>query len=430
MESPTPIDRLLTSCGKNTIFNSSNLSKLESPELANTPTRSIGGNAGRNRSHNRRVVLDFVRANETCGRAEIARSCGLSTQAVSNICETLLHDGLLQEDGFRTGVRGKPVMRYRFGGEQAYSIGLELRPDALITAVLTLSGDRIYSNRAELENASPEFAVPLVQAQVELAIHSIDRDRSHLLGVGIVMPLSFGRLNNSAAGQAVLPGWENTDPKTQFETAIGCPVIIEKDATAAAISESVSGVARGLKSFCFLYFGAGLGLGVIADGHAQKGAFGNAGEIGHIITEIGGAACACGNYGCLEKYASRMSVRDHLAKSGISAPTGFDLAGLLKEGNVPLDDWLSTAATNLSKAIGILENLFDPEAVILGGAMPDTVLDDLIARLDLPVGSVANQPNRVSMRVLRGSSGRMTAAIGGAAMVVHKIVTPSPSVYQ
>lgn len=398
--------------------------------MTDIQTRSIGGNAGRNRSHNRRVVLDFVRANEPSGRAEIARSCGLSTQAVSNICEQLVQDSLLQEDGFRTGARGKPVMRYRFDGERAFSIGLELRPDALITAVLTMSGDRIYSNRTKLGKASPGFVVPLVKSQIEVALDAIGRDRSHLLGVGIVMPLSFGLLENSSAGQAELPGWENVNARETFEAALGCPVTIENDATAAAISERVSGVARGFESFCFVYFGTGLGLGVISDGHAQRGAYGNAGEIGHIITQTGGLACACGNYGCLEKYASRMSVRDHLEKSGISALTGFALAGLLKERNAPLDEWLNSAAVNLSQAIGILENLFDPEAVILGGAMPDTVLDELIDRLQLPVGSVANRPDRNVARVLRGSSGRMTAAIGGAAMVIHKIVTPAPTVYQ
>ena len=178
-----------------------------------------------------------------------------------------------------------------------------------------------------------------------------------------------------------------------------------------------------------MYFGAGLGLGVISEGHAQRGAFGNAGEIGHIITQVDGKSCGCGNQGCLEKYASRMSIRDHLAERGIASANGMALAQLLAEGNAELDVWIDSAAKNLSRAIGILENLFDPQAVILGGAMPDAILDQLIDRLDLPTGSVANHPNRKCERVLRGTSGRLTAAIGGAAMVIHKIITPGPTVY-
>ncbi len=66
-------------------------------------TGIIGSNAGRSRNHNRRVVLEFVRLNEPAGRAEIARDCGLSTQAVSNIIETLEQEGLLRAVGHRTG---------------------------------------------------------------------------------------------------------------------------------------------------------------------------------------------------------------------------------------------------------------------------------------------------------------------------------------
>ncbi|MGR3291183.1 MAG: ROK family protein, partial [Paracoccaceae bacterium] len=314
-----------------------------------------------------------MRTSEPAGRAEIARSCGLSTQAVSNICESLVLDGLLREDGYRTGARGKPVMRYRFDGDLTFAIGIELRPDALITAVLSLSRERIYSNRIELADASPAHAVPLVLSQIDKAISVIGRDRSLLLGAGIVMPWSFGSPENSPAGGGELPGWEGVDAKQLFENALAFPVIVENDATAAAISERVVGIAADMDSFCFVYFGTGLGLGVISDGHARRGAFGNAGEIGHIITDVGGISCACGNRGCLEKYASRMSVRDHLARHGIQLPDSPALAQLLEQGNSALDDWMTTAAKNLSQAIGILENLFDPEAVILGGAMPDAV---------------------------------------------------------
>lgn len=396
--------------------------------MSNTQIRSLGGNSGRNRSHNRRVVLEFIHANEPAGRADIARSSGLSTQAVSNICESLVLDGLLREDGFRTGARGKPVMRYRFDGERAFSIGIELRPDALITAVLSLSREQIYASRIDLADASPDHAVPQIQRQVELAMKHIGRDRSHLLGVGVVMPWSFGAADGSSANPAELPGWAGVDVRLTFEDALKCPVVIENDATSAAISERVVGIATEMDTFCFVYFGAGLGLGVISDGHARRGANGKAGEIGHIVTQLDGIPCECGNHGCLEKYASRMSVRDYLAGQGIPLAGSATLEHLLAQRDAHLDRWITLAAENLSRAIGILENLFDPEAVVLGGAMPDALLDEIIKRLALSPGSVANHPARKFDRVLRGSSGRFTAAIGGAALVIHKIITPAPSV--
>jgi predicted NBD/HSP70 family sugar kinase len=388
-----------------------------------------GGNAGRNRTHNRRVVLDYVRTNEPAGRAEIARSCGLSVQAVSNITEALESDGLLRAVGHATGRRGKPAAQYTFNPDGAFAVGIEMRPDALICAVVNLKGARIFSDRCALADASPMGAIPAVRDMVARAVTGSGRERSHLLGVGVVMPGPFGVSGLSDTGGAVLPGWDGVDGCHEFEAALDCPVIVENDATAAAISERVAGVASAIDTFCFIYFGAGLGLGVITDGQAQRGAFGNFGEIGHIITQAGGTQCSCGNRGCLETYASRMSARKFVESQGFELPDSAAMLRLLQDRNPALLDWIGRAAGHLSQAISILENIFDPETIILGGAMPDAVTDALIARLELPTGSVANRGGRAVARVMRGSSGQFTAAIGGAAMIIHNTTTPSMALF-
>jgi predicted NBD/HSP70 family sugar kinase/predicted transcriptional regulator len=422
---------VLTKAKNKSIFNSSNLSKKQGAagSLDDHSMGIIGSNAGSNRSHNRRVVLEFVRAHEPAGRAEIARSCGLSIQAVSNIIESLQSEGFLRADGHSTGTRGKPALQYRFNSEGAFAIGVELRPDAMVCAMLNLSGKRIFAQEVALEDASPEIALPAVKLLVNATIEASGWDRNTLLGTGIVMPGPFGVSELGFGDEALLPGWENLNIRHVFREALDCPVTVENDATAAAVSERVAGVASDMNSFCFLYFGTGLGLGVIAEGHSQRGAMGNAGEIGHIITEAGGTRCACGNRGCLETYASRMAAQTFLEKRGFATADGLDLALLLEKRNPALLEWIESAARHLSQAIGIVENLFDPEAVILGGAMPDTIIDALINRLELPQGSVANRRTRVFPRVLRGSSGRYTAAMGGAALIIHHTITPSITLY-
>lgn len=370
-----------------------------------------------------------MRANEPAGRAEIARSCGLSVQAVSNITEVLESDGLLRVVGQKTGVRGKPATQYSINPEGAFAVGIELRPDALICAILNLKGECIYKERIALSNAVPDMAVPAIEIAISLAITTSNRDRVQLLGVGIVMPAPFGASGQGERDYAVLPEWDGINIQEVFEDALGCPVIVENDATAAAISERVTGAASSIDNFCFIYFGTGLGLGVITDGHAQRGAFGNFGEIGHIITQAGGTQCVCGNRGCLETYASRLSAKRSLEEHGIDLADGFAMEKLLADKNPVLLEWIDIASIHLSQAISILENIFDPETIILGGAMPDTVIDAFISRLNLPVGSVANRDDRTIARVIGGSSGRFTAAIGGAAIVIHKITTPSMALY-
>ena len=85
--------------------------------------------------------------------------------------------------------------------------------------------------------------------------------------------------------------------------------------------------------------------------------------------------------------------------------------------------WLDGACTALGHAVAIVENMFDPQTVVLGGAMPDAVLDHLVGHAPLLDVSVSNRPNAVHPRLMRGASGRMTATLGAAALVLNRALT-------
>ena len=151
----------------------------------------------------------------------------------------------------------------------------------------------------------------------------------------------------------------------------------------------------------------------------MHGAFGNAGEIGHIDVIVDGQALP------LESATSRLSVETHLAQHGLQASDMDQLNGLFADDNPHLKTWLEGASKALSPALSIIENLFDPETVILGGAMPEALLDNIIAKTSLPDRTVSNRPERAHPRLMRGTTGRMTATLGAAALVLHQAFTPT-----
>ncbi|MGB5556511.1 MAG: ROK family transcriptional regulator [Paracoccaceae bacterium] len=386
------------------------------------PAQIAGTNAERTKAHNRRIVLGYLTTHEQAGRAEIAQTSGLSTQTVSNIIAELETEGLVAAAGRRAAARGQPPVLYACIPDGAAAFGFEVRPDALLMALVNLGGSVLATQRMPLSDNSPETVLPLMAKLTGAALRKATVERARVLGAGLVVPGSIGPGSLGATGATELRGWDRIDIAAAAGQALDLPVIVEKDATAAAIAEGLRGLAQGMDSYCYLYFGAGIGLGVVSRGVPLRGAHGHAGEIGHTIVRPGGLPCPCGNRGCLEQYASRMSLQRRLGRPGeIDSAT---LERLFASRRQEITDWSESAAATLSQTIGLLENLFDPQTVILGGAMPDEILDDLIAHLALPVGSVAHRPNRTAPRVQRGSSGRMTAALGGAALVIHDTVTP------
>jgi predicted NBD/HSP70 family sugar kinase len=206
--------------------------------------------------------------------------------------------------------------------------------------------------------------------------------------------------------------------------ALGVPVLVENDATAAAVAERLHGVARARRTFAFVLLGRGLGLGLVLDGAPFKGAFGNAGELGHVVAVPGGRPCPCGNRGCLERYVSLHALAEMLAEAGLALADPAALVRLLAAHDPALRGWLDQAAGLLRPVVTLLENLIDPETIVIGGVLPDPVLDALIARLEPLLPSVAARADRTVPRLLRGATGRFTPALGAAALPLFHEITP------
>lgn len=376
-----------------------------------------GSNAERSRSSNRRAVMGYIHSAGVMGRAEIARNLSLSTQAVSNIIAELLVDGLLHEKGTRTGGRGLPAVQYGVNPDGGYAFGIEIRPNAIFAALLNMQGSTVFTRRLALEDATPDAVIKRVKALRDEILIAIPTAKDKLLGAGIVMPGPFGTTGLIGQGSD-LPQWSEVDPVKLFQDALDIPVMVSNDANAAAMAERITGVAQGLSSYAYLYFGTGLGLGIVSQGHLISGAFGNAGEIGHICVPVKD------KYSSLESVLSRLSVQRHLQKNGQGIIDFEGLSSLYSNKDAALFEWLETAGQALGHATQIIENMFDPQTIIIGGAMPSGIVKYLVDNAPLADLSVSNRLARDLPRLKAGVSSRLTATLGAASLILNQTYTP------
>ncbi len=385
---------------------------------------TIGSNPERNRSHNRRVVLDVVRQLGPVGRMEISRHAHLSTQAVSNIVDELVSDGLLIKTGRLRAGRGLPPIQFAVNPNGGMTAGIEVAAGHISTLLVDIGG-RIRAQRTlPLRKNDPDTVLPAIKAEIEAAQAELKAPVPQLLGIGVVMPGPFNVEGMTSVGPTTLSGWLDFDTADSIGRMLGAPIAVENDATAAAVGERLHGAAKDLRNFCLIYFGRGLGLGIMIDGRPFRGANGNAGEIGHVPVEKGGRLCSCGQHGCLEAYASFHALVERLAAAGIRDPDYADVERLHREKHPVVLAWIQEAAGYLAPQIAMLENLFDPEAIIIGGALPPELLADLTKAMQpLPL-SVASRRNRNEDRLIHGRTGRLTAALGAAALPLLETMTP------
>ena len=225
-------------------------------------------------------------------------------------------------------------------------------------------------------------------------------------------------------------GWKHVPFRDTFRKFLDKPVYIENDANVAALAESIAGISAGTSSSVFITIGTGIGSGIIINGQIWKGAHGIGGELGHVILDLDGVPCTCGNHGCLERYCSatamirmaREAVAEHpeskiLSLAGgdpacIEAKTVFDAS---KAEDITAADVYRKYISYLAQAIAGVINLLDPEVIVLGGGVSkagNDLLDPLVR--EIPQYVLFNDQPLPSVRIaVLGSE----AGIIGASML-------------
>ncbi|WP_410013301.1 ROK family protein [Sodalis sp. C49] len=382
--------------------------------------RTSGTNLEHARAHNRRVVIEAIRLNGELTRAELARLTALTPQTVSNIAAELGQAGILSSHAPRhVGGRGQPAVPMTLNPDSAYSIGIHLDHQTLLMVLVDLTGNVRFRRLCLVQKPQPGATLALIKELLAEMKQQAPVDWGKMLGIGVVMPGPFGVEGLSSEGPTTLHGWEHVDVVAELTTATGLPVTLENDATVAAIGERFHGIAKQLDSFIYLYIGTGLGAGIFTDGHIYTGHAHNAGEVGHMVVQPGGRLCSCGNHGCLERYLSLQSAYEACGLDPMIAMPG----DLLHVEHARFDRWIDAVLPATRQAINILECIFDAEAVIIGGQMPQPLVEKIVGRLHPLLRSVRSKYSD-GHRVRIGLNGTDTAALGAAALPIFDEFNP------
>jgi predicted NBD/HSP70 family sugar kinase len=377
-----------------------------------------GTNQESGRPYNRRIVLETIRLSAPIARGEIARKVGLTVQTVSTIIRELELQGFVRSTREQPKGRGHPSTSLAVNPEGGFAIGLHVTPISVEAALINLAGDVIA--RFHRSFTTNDVEATLAVCGVLAAECRALRPEGRMLGIGLAIPGPSDIESMSFVGSTTLEGWKGVDVQALLTTATGLPVFTGVDLASAALGDHLYGAGRNFRDFYYLYFGVGLGGTMVHDGSPIRGAFGNAGEIGHMPLVPGGDPCPCGNRGCLERYVSL----DALGRRLQTAGHGEDISQAIRDGHPVVEAWIGEVAPVLRAAVTIIENLFDPETIIFGGLAPEALLSRLLAAAEPLAPSIAERRTRLAARVTLASDGEDAVLRGAAALAVSGMLSP------
>jgi predicted NBD/HSP70 family sugar kinase len=401
------------------------------PATGDARLRPRGSNQGGMRQFNERVVLQAIRLNGSCPKAEIARLTHLTPQTVQLIIARLEADDLVRRLPPVRGKVGQPSVPMALNPDGAFSIGVVVGRRRLDMLLIDFVGK--VRERLSLDYRFPDPQTLFDEIgsrlrQLRRALKPALRER--LQGIGVAAPLSIGgwrELLDLDPGMA--ERWERVDLRRRVAAlgeAAGLPVVVVKDTAAACVAELVAGRGRDLRSFLYVFIDTFIGGGLVLDSHRFEGVNGNAGAVGSL--PLGLRQGAMQRPPQLLNIASLWTLERRYADAGLATDAWHDERAMSAPWLPQTQAWLAESAEGIALAINSAACLLDLAAVIVDGSFSRGLLAALLQQtaqaLDLYSWEGAARP-----RLLAGTVGSDARAIGGALLPLHANFSPDRDLF-
>lgn len=316
-----------------------------------------------------------------------------------------------------------------------YIIGVDLGGTNIAAGAMTEDGSEIHAVRSipTKSESGDEGVAGRMVALVEEIIAETEREtgaaRADFIGVGVGAP---GPLDREHGIVLIAPnlGWHNFPLRQRMQDRLSLPTSLDNDANCATFGEWWQGAARGAKNVVGLTIGTGIGGGLILNGALYHGSSDMAGEVGHTTIDMNGRYCKCGNYGCLEAYASGPAIatraREVLVREGmksairdmvhgrlaeITAATVYEAA---KGGDQLASEIVKDTGRYLGAGVANLLNIFNPDRVVIAGGVT-AAGDALFVPLKAEVRRRAFTPAVQAAQIVAGELPGTAGVVGAVA---------------
>ncbi|HOS74214.1 MAG TPA: ROK family protein [Verrucomicrobiota bacterium] len=316
-----------------------------------------------------------------------------------------------------------------------YYVGVDLGGTKILSGVFRNSLECVGTAKLSTKSQRGVRAViERVARCVREALDEADLPLKQVAGVGVGAPGAV----NFAEGRVIfapnMEGWKDVPLKKRLEKQLGLPVFIENDCNIAALGVHVAELKAKPRSLIGIFVGTGIGGGLIINGNLYAGFNHTAGEIGHMVLDVNGPKCGCGNKGCFEALASRTAIFQQIkagvkdgAKTLLTDMLGDhlddlrsgDLRKAIRRGDKFVAQIVEDAAEYIGIGVANLVNLFSPEVVVLGGGVMEALADEMMSIIVKTARDYAMPGTMKGVEIIASKLGD-AAGITGAAVLARR----------
>jgi glucokinase len=318
--------------------------------------------------------------------------------------------------------------------DKRYIVGVDLGGTSINVGVVPFDGGTVLGMRS-LSTEAQRGAKFVVDRMVKMIRDSIkdarregDIPEDGFVGIGVGSPGPLDRETGTVLETPNL-GWRNFPLRDLIANRMGLDTVLDNDANAAALGESWMGAGRNVETMVQVTLGTGIGGGIVLDGKVYHGTSDVAGEIGHMTIDSTGRKCNCGNYGCLEAYASgpaiaaravegltagSASLLPELVDGKLDRITAETVSEAIVAGDLYAKEVMHETAKFLGTGLANLINVLNPEMIVISGGVTRAG-DHLFEPLRAEVRRRAFREAYEACQIVSSELGDMAGVIGAAA---------------
>lgn len=388
------------------------------------PRDVIGQRSETVRRSNLSAIVRAVHLGGQLSRSELVAHTGLTRSAIRGLIGELVGGGLLAETrSAPDGAPGRPSPLVHPVPEGASVVALEINVDSLAAARVGLGGSIVELVRVDRPRAHvtvDEIVTDLVELAEPMLAAVPD---NWLAGVGVAVA-GVVRRRDGLVRLAPNLGWTDEPLGERLAAAIrtDAPIAIANEADLGGLAEHRRGAAIGEANVVYVAGEVGVGGHVTVGGQPLEGAAGYAGEVGHMVVNPRGSACACGSFGCWETEIGERAMLVRAGRSPLGGAVAVDeLIDAAASGERAARASVAHVGTWLGVGIASLVNIFDPTLVVLGGVL-GRLHPLVVSELDAALKRHALPPARELVRVVPGALGVNAPIIGAAELAFEPLL--------
>ena len=312
-------------------------------------------------------------------RIDLSKESLLAPASITKITRELIEAHLIHETTVQEAIsRGRPAVGLQVKNVGWQFLSMRLGRGYLTIALHELGGDVLIDTKIDIHEIDQEDVLARLLHEIDEFFQTYSDQLDRVTSIAITLP---GLVNSEKGIVLKMPHYnvENLSLGPEIYKATGLPVFVANDTRAWALAEKLFGHSQENENSVLISIHHGLGAGIILDGRVLQGRHGNIGELGHIQINPQGRICHCGNRGCLETVASSQAIRTEVAEriargerstlSEIEEVSVEDICEAAVNGDALAVDVIEHLGQYLGAAIALVINLFNPEKILIGGAI-------------------------------------------------------------